>query len=137
MIQKTRLFALLLFCCTMSSQGFSQEKFTACTAAFLDNKMIVDEYSPDGKCIISAAATGKLTVCTAELSPERSIAVDQIYFKIAVRDQNTKTLYMYSDKKYKQVDIREVLAHCKKGDHIVLITLDDDYAVPHNEILVE
>lgn len=127
----------MLFCCVWAVQGFSQEKFTACTAAFLDDKLIVDEYSPSGKCVITTAATGKLTVCTADLSPEKSIPVEQIYFKIAIRDGHTKTLYMPADKKYKQVDIRELLAYCKKGDSIVIISLGDQYAIPHSEIFVE
>ncbi|WP_245776713.1 hypothetical protein [Spirosoma endophyticum] len=37
----------------------------------------------------------------------------------------------------KQIDVHNVLTKCKKGDHIVLLTLDDQYAMPHNEIPVQ
>ncbi len=123
--------ALFLFCCATFNSAFSQ----SCTAAFLDNKIVVDEYTTTGKCSLPATATGKLTVCTADLSPTSSVAVDKITFKIAIRNQ-TNTLVMYSDKDFREVDIQKVLSKCRKGDHIVLLTLDNGYALPHNEILV-
>ena len=128
--------ALFLFCCAIAQPAFSQEAFQNCTAAFLDNKIVVDDYSPTGKCGLAANATGQLTVCTADLSPTSSRAVDKINFKIAIRDHQTKTLVMYSNENYRQVDIQKILSKCRKGDHIVLLTLDNRYALPHNEILV-
>lgn len=128
--------ALLLFGCVLCTPAFGQAAFQNCTAAFLDNKIVVDDYSPTGKCSLAANATGQLTVCTADLSPTSSRAVDKINFKIAIRDHQTKTLVMYSNENYRQVDVRKVLAKCRKGDHIVLLTMDTQYALPHNEILV-
>lgn len=135
-MKKSRLFLSALLCCVVSVAGFSQEAFSNCAAAFLNNKLVVDEYSPKGKCTLSDTATGELTVCTASLSPEKSVPVDKIKFKIALRDKSTGTLTMFSNETYKQVDIAKVLARCKKGDHIVLITTDTEYALPHNEIQV-
>ena len=128
--------AFVLYCCALLKPAFGQNAFLNCTAAFLDNKIVVDDYSPRGKCSLAATATGNLTVCTADLSPTASVAVDKITFKIAIRDQNTHTLVMYSNKNFRQIDIRQVLSKCRKGDHIVLLTLDDRYSLPHNEILV-
>jgi hypothetical protein len=44
---------------------------------------------------------------------------------------------MFSDQTYKNILIQKVLAKCKKGDSILLITLNNQYALPHNEILVQ
>ncbi len=129
-------FALFLFCCATFNAAFGQKSFANCTAAFLNNKIVVDEYSPQGKCVLAADATGLLTVCTADLSPNSSVAVDKITFKVAIRDQNTKTLVMYSNEDFQQVEVQKLLAKCRKGDHIVLLTLNEQYALPHNEILV-
>ncbi|GAB2800811.1 hypothetical protein GCM10027275_53540 [Rhabdobacter roseus] len=132
----TRLIASFLLC--LSALSFSrQTPFSACSAAFLNNKMIVNEYSPQGTCTVAAGATGQLTVCTAELSPQASKAIDKIDFKVAIRDEQTHTLLMYSDETYRQVDIQRVLSQCKKGDRIVLLTTSNLYALPHNEILVQ
>lgn len=99
--------------------------------------MVVNEYAPTGKCTLPIGAAGNLTVCTADLSPGHSQAVKPVKFMVAIRDKNTKTMVMYSNKSYKELDIRKVLSKCNVGDHIVLLTTDDQYALPHNEILVE
>lgn len=128
---------LAFFFCIIGFAIEAQNPFTNCSAAFLGKKMVVNEYTDAGKCILSATATGVLTVCTASISPTESIPVERIKFKIAIRDKNTGTLTMYTEKSYKQVDIQAVMKKCRKGDRIVLITLDDQYALPHNEILVD
>lgn len=119
-----------------SGISFGQKAFSNCSAAFLNNKMVVDEYSTKGKSKIGVHATGTLTVCTAELSPTSAKAVEKIVFRIAIRDKDTKTLVMFSDEAFNQVNIQHVLKKCEKGDHIVLMTTDNQYALPHNEILV-
>jgi hypothetical protein len=136
-MSRTPPLCLALLFSLAAQLGLAQERFTSCAAAFLDGKMVVDEYSPTGKCSLAADATGELTVCTADLSPTSSIPVDKIKFRVAVRDGNSKTLWMYSGDALIKLDIRKVLAKCKKGDAIVLLTLDDRYALPHNEILVK
>ena len=115
----------------------AQSQFNSCSAAFLDKKMVVDEYTTTGKCVLPASATGELTVCTAELSPENSVPKERIGFKIAIRDKNTGTLTMFSGDTYRKIEVQKVLAQCKPGDHIVLITTERDFALPHNEILVQ
>ena len=115
----------------------AQSKFSNCSAAFLNQKMIVDDYSPNGKCILSNTAEGKLTVNTATYDHDKWQIGKIISFKITIRDSNTKTLLSYSDATYKEIDIKKVLLKCKKGDYILLSVVKDEYALPHNEILVE
>jgi hypothetical protein len=117
--------------------GMAQKAFNSCAAAFLGNKMVVDEYTTTGKCILTTTDTGDLTVSTVDLSPTESKAVDPIWFQVAIRDGNTKTLTMVSKEKVKKTNIRPILEKCKKGDYIVLLTISDEYALPHNEILVQ
>ncbi len=136
-MNSSRFFFFTFFYLSLTATGFTQEAFTSCTAAFLDNKIVVDEYTPNGKCVLPSTSNGTLTVCTADLSPTQSIPVKQIKFMVALRDQNTKTLTMFSNETYKHIDIQKVLKRCKTGDHIVLITMDDAYSFPHNEILVK
>ncbi len=133
-----RIHRLLIFAGVfISSLTLAQEPHSACTAAFLDGKLVVDAYTPTGKCRLAPTATGTLTVQTADLSPTKSIPVDPIDFKVAIRDKATGTMFMYSDKTYRQVPVQAVLSRCKKGDHIVLLTIDSRYALPHNEILIQ
>ncbi|MBN8821959.1 MULTISPECIES: hypothetical protein [unclassified Spirosoma] len=133
-MKNTLITALLV--CASSAIGWSQQTFSHCSAAFLGNKMIVDQYTTKGKCIVPATATGELTVNTVELSSTKSKAVESIPFMVAIRDKNSQTLTRYSKAEVKRVNIRNVLAKCRKGDHIVLLTVGNQYALPHNEILV-
>lgn len=115
----------------------AQHHFSNCTAAFLNDKLIVSEYTPEAKPKIAATARGRMTVATADISPERTIPVENVKFMLAIRDGKTKTIMMFSSKTFRQLPIESVLAKCKKGDYIVVMTLSDEYYLPHNEILVE
>ena len=127
------LISILILLTTVAS---GQKAFTDCSAAFLSNKIIVDEYTDKGKCVLSATAVGKLTVCTADLGSTESKPKEKISFKIAIRDHSTKTLVMFSDEVFSQINIEDVLRRCSKGDQIVLLTTNSQYALPHNEIQV-
>ncbi len=98
--------------------------------------MLVNEYSPSGKCTVSITQKGDLTVSTVELSSTESKAIDPIMFQVAIRDKNTGTLTMVSKEKTQKIEIQKVLEKCKKGDYIIVLTDNDKYALPHNEILV-
>ena len=133
---KTTLLSslFLLACFTCAGQGHN--KFNNCTAAFLNDKLVVDEYTTWGKCVLNCAAQGTLTVATADLSPELSKPTGRLPFMIALRDGSTRTLTMFSAKVYKEISVAKVLDKCKIGDSIVLMTMSDEYSMPHNEILV-
>lgn len=114
-----------------------KENFSNCAAAFLNQNMIVNEYTTTGKCVVDASAKGTLTVRPAEIMESDSVkAGEKISFKIAIRDGNSKTLMSFSDKIYQEIPLQEVLTQCKRGDYIVLLTLEREWALPHSEILV-
>ena len=130
-----KLIAVAFFCCAFSTFSYGQH---ICSAAFLGSKMIVDQYTDKGyKNEIALNATGELSVSTVYLDKNESKAVDRIPFKIAIKEQGTKTITMFSREDFMKVDVQKVLSQCKKGDQIVLLTLDKQYALPHNEILVK
>lgn len=131
-----RLVLLLLFS-AVSTIAFAQKHYTNCTAAFLDNKLVVNEYSPEGKCVLDSTATGILTVSPATYDNNAWVAEYPAEFMVAIRDGNTRTICMFSDKRYKKLDISGVLSKCRKGDYIVLMTMDNQLALPHNEILIQ
>jgi hypothetical protein len=128
------LIAILMIAFTINIKA--QNRFNECSAAFLNQKMIVDDYSPKGKCVIDTNATGQLTVSTAIYENDTWRAVEKISFKITIRDSKTKTLFSFSDATYEEVDIKKVLAKCQKGDYILISLVKDLYALPHNEVLV-
>ena len=136
-MKRTYRLVLMLVCSAFSVISFAQNPFNSCTAAFLDNKLVVNEYSPEGKCVLDSTARGTLTVCPATYDNNVWTANAAAEFMVAIRDGNTRTICMFSDKRYKKVDISKVISKCRKGDHIVLMTIDNQLALPHNEILIQ
>lgn len=127
--------SLLIVSTVFAQRG--TEDFSSCAAAFLNQKLIVDEYTTSGKCVVDAGTKGELTVQSAELTSAQTAKPGvKIPFKIAIRDGNSKTLLLFSEKTYQSINIQEVLKQCKKGDSIVLITMERAWALPHSEILV-
>lgn len=130
--------SLIVALCSLSTLGFAQQQpFSNCSAAFLGSRMIVNLYQPTGQCCLSPTAKGELTVKTVALTPTKTKPLNKIPFTVAIRDKATNTLHMYSRKPACQVPVERVLASCKKGDNIVLLTMSNRYALPHNEILVK
>ncbi len=122
---------------TIGNLTYSQEKFTNCSAAFLDGKMIVEHYDDTTKAKIAITTKGELTAATAELGENCAKIIDKFSFGVAIKDKNTGTIMLYSNKTYKKFNIEDALKLCKKGDWIVILTTKDEYALPHNEILVD
>lgn len=135
-MKKETSIILILLTILCTHFGFGQKSFNNCSAAFLNSKMLVNEYSPSGKCSVSIAQKGDLTVSTVELSSTESKAVTPIMFQVAIRDKNTGTLMMVSKEGIQKIEIQKILEKCKKGDNIVVLTVNDEYSLPHNEILV-
>lgn len=129
------LFIVTLFFSTTTLLG--QDTFNDCAAICLDKVALVNDYSPRGTCEIELTAKGTLTTHTVELSETAITPKESIGFKIAIEDSATKTLWLFSEKTYKKIAVEEVLAKCKKGDIIRLITVNNAFALPHNEILVK
>ena len=132
-MKKIIVFVLVI----LGSKCFAQQPFSNCSAAFLGDKMVVKNYSATEKAKISIKAKGDLTASTAEIGKNYSKSVNKFPFGIAIKDKNTGTLMLFSKETFMKIDVQKVLAKCKKGDSIVLLTLSNEYALPHNEILVE
>lgn len=116
---------------------FGQKNNQQCAASFLNSRMVVDEYSPKGQCKLTLQSMGELTVQTVALSPTESKALVAISFRVAIRNGETNTLSLYSATDVVKVDVKEVLKRCRKGDSLVLMTVSNQYSLPHNEILIQ
>jgi hypothetical protein len=123
-----------------SVQGFinnvplTGETFTDCAAIIYKGEMLVDEYSPRGECKLNEGMRGVITVSAVELNEEGGRPVKNIPFKIAIKNGKTNTQWMFSDKTFNKVFLEDILKECNTGDKIIIITTDQKYALPHNEI---
>lgn len=110
--------------------------FSNCAAAFLNNKMLVNDYSPNGRCIVEEGSKGKLMVSTVNLSFESVEPFKSAGFKVAIKNEETGTLWLFSEETYREIEVEKILAKCQKGDKIVLLTVDNEFSLPHNEIAI-
>ena len=119
----------------------AQDLYNSCSAAFLNDQMIVEEYSATAKAKISKDAMGWISAGTVNLGDvskgEKKFEItDKFEFGVAIKDGNTHTIMLFSPKQYKKIEAEKILAKCKKGDSIIIMTTDNTFALPHNEILV-
>lgn len=125
------------FCQTVETSLQSEEnadKYQNCAAIIFNGEMLVDDYSPRGTCQIDQNKRGTIKVSTVELSNDGAEPKKDIAFQIAIRNTATNTLWMYSKKPMRNVNYEDILAKCQPGDKIVFMTVDQEYALPHNEI---
>lgn len=110
--------------------------FSNCAAAFLNNKMLVNDYSPNGQCVLEEGTKGKLMVSTVNLSFESAEPFRSAGFKVAIKNEATGTLWLFSEETYREIEVEKILAKCQRGDKIVLLTIDSEFSLPHNEIAI-
>ncbi len=99
--------------------------------------MLVDEYTADGQCAVFPEMTGDLTISTVDFSFGDFGLTLPVLFKVAIKNEQTNTLWMYSEASFIKIRLEDVLKKCQLGDRIILITVDQEYALPHHEIVVK
>lgn len=132
---------IVVFVLALLADSYGQDSFSNCSAVFLNNQMIVEEYSASAKAKISKDAQGWISAGVVSLGDiskgEKKFEItDKIEFGVAIKDANTGTIILFSSKEYKKIEAVKVLAKCKKGDSIIIMTTDNRFALPYNEILV-
>lgn len=132
---------ILVFMLAVISVSYGQDTFSSCSAVFLNDQMIVEEYSASAKAKISKDAQGWISagaVSLGEVSKgEKKFEItEKIEFCVAIKDANSGTIILFSPKEFKKIEAEKVLAKCKKGDSIIIMTTDNTFALPHNEIVV-
>jgi len=132
------LILLFIFC---SNCIFAQEDFTNCSAVLLNDQMLIEEYSNTAKCKISKEAKGWLSAAAVSLGEIKEgkqgfEIMEKIEFGVAIRDGKSGTIFIYSPKTSKKINVEKVLEKCKVGDSILIMTKDVQFSLPHNDLLV-
>ena len=135
-MKKTNVLLILCFAALSYLTSFGQDKFNTCSAIFVEDNRLVDEYSPRGKCKVDNKASGTITV--REIIGDEDYKKDvKVPFRVAIKEGKTNTMVMFSEQRYEELALADVLKKCNKGDHIVVMTEGDKWSLPHHEILVE
>jgi len=117
------------------SSSIDQNLYNECLAIMHDGQMLVDEYSPRGKCVISKNATGSYRVSAIELSDNSPVVEkEQASFMVGIRDSRTNTIWMLTKEPVLKINIEDAIAKCGKEDQIMLMTVDQKYSLSHHVI---
>ncbi len=120
---------------------FAQEDFSNCSAVLLNDQMLVEQYSNTAKCKISKEAKGRLSAAAVSLGEIKGgkqgfEITEKIEFGVAIKDGKSGTIFIYSPRTVKKINVEKILEKCKIGDSILIMTKDAKFALPHNDLLV-
>lgn len=116
---------------------WAQGDFNTCAAVYLNDDMLISEYSPRGKSQVSMDAQGQLRLRKIVAPKDKwEVSGPAQEFRVAIKDKQTGSLVMLDDRRYRSLKLSEVLAFCEAGDKIMIIATDRSLGIPGAEILV-
>lgn len=112
--------------------------YSECAAILYKGKVLVDKYSPSGKCILSKGMEGKLSLSTiTTLTETRVYPVKTLKFHVAIKNKDTNTLFLLTKEAVQEIQWKEVASQCKRGDTVIFLTADKKYSLTHHEIEID
>lgn len=108
--------------------------YSVCAAILYKGNVLVDDYSPKGRCFLEKGMTGKLSISTVSLSETATIPQKTLKFHVAIKNKDTNTLFMITKEAILEIELEDILKQCKRGDIIVFLTVDKQYSLTHHEI---
>ncbi len=126
--QSSNIFSPLIF-----KSNTCAKTYNDCAAIIYNGRVLVDKYSPEGKCQLEMGMTGLISVAAVQLGECNKVG-QNIDFRVAVKNDRTNTLWMYSEDTFREVLLEDILKKCEKGDRIIIMTVDQKYSLPHHEI---
>ena len=85
---------------------------------------------------IMPGSSGTITVETWHGHCANIDEAEPIGFQVAIRDAETNTMWMYSQEVLREVNVADLLSHCKLGDVLVFMTVDRQYKMGRHEVKV-
>lgn len=129
------LVVSFVFVSAASAQDVSeQQAYNDCAAIFFNGSMLVDNYSPDGKCVLNSNRKGELTLYTVSLTDRGNTKVLGLPFRVAIQNDRTGTYWLHTKETVKSILLEDLILECEEGDRLVVITDDKKYALPHGVV---
>ena len=108
--------------------------YTDCAAIFFNDTVLVDDFSPLGECKLDFLEKGVLTLASVKLTDQGVSAIKKLPFQVAIKNQESNTMFLFTTGVVESIDVREIMNHCKMGDSILILTVDQQYNLTHHEI---
>lgn len=80
---------------------------------------------------------GKISVNAVDRKTNQPIAGKALGFMIGLKDYDTNTIWMFSEKVYAEIDLDELQGKLDYGDILLIMTVDRTYRLPRHELILE
>ena len=119
----------------VSNGGCASKDYSDCAAILFNGDVLVDEFSPSGRCTIEEKKTGKLNIATVDILTETLMIPKRLLkFHVAIKNMETNTLVLLTTEAVLEIELEDVRKQCSKGDLIIILTDDKKYSLTHHEI---
>ncbi len=107
--------------------------YTVELAIKYEDKLLSDMPWSQSGLMLGMQMYGQISLQIVEDS-ERLSAIDAPTFQIAIKDNKTGTLRLYSDKVYTDIKADDLVSQCKDGESVIILTTDRKYVLKQNQI---
>lgn len=108
--------------------------YSDCAIILFNGKMLVDKYTPEGKCKMTTKMKGTLSVSNVDLTGKEYRVKDKLKFHVAIKNPKTNTLFLLTKTSVQEIKYKDILTQCQMGDKIIILTDNKKYSLTHNEI---
>lgn len=86
------------------------------------------------KITLEQGMRGKLTVAPVIMRGTVATAGEPVPFRIAIKKKTMRSLWMYSDEIFEEVNFEDILEECEAGDEIIFIMVNREYFLQNYEV---
>lgn len=137
----------IVFCLCISGVSISQPmelpgiklpptSYQNCAAILLDGKVLTKEFFQNEKARMAQGMTGKMTVASVSTTDSSVIPINNIRFQIAIKNNRTNTMWIYSKDDQMEVRLEDILEYCEQDDSIIIMPVDQRYSLSLHEMRV-
>lgn len=108
------------------------------SSIFFEGKRLMgnDLATDSDKIILEAGMRGKFTVAPVIMNGDTATQGKAVPFRIAIKKKSMRSLWMYSDKVFDEVNFEDIMQECEVGDEIIFIMVNRDYFLQNYEVEV-
>jgi hypothetical protein len=81
--------------------------------------------------------TGKLSVSEVDRKTNKPVSGKSLGFMIGLKDHDTNTTWMLSQKVFYEIDLVELQGKLDYGDVLIIMTIDRTYRLPRHEVILD
>jgi len=104
---------------------------------FQGKRLMGNDLATDSdKITLEQGMRGKFTVAPIVMRGNVATPGNAVPFRVAIKKKYMRSLWMYSDEVFKEVNFEDIMEECESGDEIIFIMVDKNYFLQNYEVKV-